>query len=123
MMNKDIWKEIVEKRSKATKAQIKKLDDKSLKEYGVALYLSEMPIDEIMERTSMTRTRLYNALRRAGITPNRQVPQVMRTEHELDRTFEAAYKEAQQEIGALKYQLSAAHAEIAELKGRISTNT
>lgn len=117
------WQEVIERRSSLSKPQVKKLDDKSLKEYGVALYLSEMPVDQIMERTSMTRTRLYNALRRAGITPNRQVPQVMRSEAEMDRTFEAAYKEAQQEIGALKYQLAAAHAEIAELQGRISTGT
>jgi hypothetical protein len=117
----DDFKQIVERRAKSTNAQIKKLDDRSLKEYGVALYMSEMPIDEIMERTSMTRTRLYNALRRAGITPNRQVPQVMRTNAELDRTFELAYKDAQQEIGALKYQLQMKDIEIAALKGQITT--
>jgi len=71
----------------------------------------------------MTRTRLYNALRRAGITPNRQVPQVMRTNAELDRTFELAYKDAQQEIGALKYQLQMKDQEIAALKGQITTGT
>lgn len=121
-MNVD-WKEVIEERRNLTKAQVKKLDDKALKEYGVALYLSEIPIEEIMERTSMTRTRLYNALRRAGITPNRQVPQVMRTESEIDRTFEAAYKEAQQEIGALKYQLALRDKEILDLQAKISTYT
>lgn len=99
------FKELIEKLSNKNDKAIYALPDKDLKQYAIALYLDEAPIDVVLRRTGLSRTRFYNALRRAGINPNRQgTPLAARTD-ELEKTAFSELAKANQEIGKLRYKI------------------
>jgi len=60
---------------------------------------------------------MYNALRRSGINPNRQGATGIARSEDFERTAMAELKEAQQQIGELKYINKLLQQEIDQLKG------
>jgi len=108
----DEFKEIIQKRSKQTDKVIYSLPDKDLKQYAIALYLDEAPIQVVLSRTGLTRTRFYNALRRAGINPNRQGTPLAARSDELEKTAFSELAKANQEIGKLRYKIEMLEAEL-----------
>ena len=79
-----------------------------------------------MEITGITRTRLYNNLRRRGESPNRQVSTVKAAADKQTAFYKEEADRAREEVGALKYQNSLLEAKLekseernAELKKRM----
>ena len=98
-----------------TEQQIQALQPKQLIDYAIYMYTSGQPVQVIMNQCGLTRTRLYNQMRKRGISPNRQAP-IMPVA--LDNELLSLYNEAREEIGALKYQLNETRQRIADLEAR-----
>ena len=99
-----------------SKKNVEEMNDQELIAYAIELYDQVVPVADIMAETGITRTRLYNNLRKRGETPNRQVSTV---KAEADRQT-AFYKEeadrAREEVGEFKYKVTLLEAEIEKLK-------
>lgn len=99
---------------------VTQMDSKELIDHAIELYESGVDVNEVLASTGLTRTRLYNNLKKRGKSPNRQVSNV---KAEADREWSAKvdfYKEefmaAREEIGALKYQLQQVVQKLEELE-------
>ena len=89
-----------------SKKNVDKMNDQELVAYAIELYDKVVPVAEIMEITGITRTRLYNNLRRRGETPNRQVSTVKAAADKQTAFYKEEADRAREEVGALKYQIS-----------------
>lgn len=98
-----------------SKKNVDKMNDQELVAYAIELYDKVVPVAEIMEITGITRTRLYNNLRRRGETPNRQVSTVKAAADKQTAFYKEEADRAREEVGALKYQISLLEAKIAKL--------
>lgn len=99
---------------------VTQMDSKELIDHAIELYESGVDVNEVLASTGLTRTRLYNNLKKRGKSPNRQVSNV---KAEADREWSAKvdfYKDefmaAREEIGALKYQIQQLQQLIEELE-------
>ena len=99
---------------------VTEMDSGELIDHAIELYESGVDVNEVLASTGLTRTRLYNNLKKRGKSPNRQVSNV---KAEADREWSAKvdfYKEefmaAREEIGALKYQLQQVVQKLEELE-------
>ena len=113
-----------------SKKNVDKMNDQELVAYAIELYDKVVPVAEIMEITGITRTRLYNNLRRRGETPNRQVSTVKAAADKQTAFYKEEADRAREEVGALKYQISLLEAKIdklsntnAELNKRMKMST
>lgn len=98
-----------------TDQQIQALQPKQLIDYAISMYTCGQPVQLIMNQCGLTRTRLYNQMRKRGISPNRQAASMPVT---LDNELLSLYNEAREEIGALKFQLNEARRHIVDLEAR-----
>ena len=98
-----------------SKKNVDKMNDQELVAYAIELYDKVVPVAEIMEITGITRTRLYNNLRRRGETPNRQVSTVKAAADKQTAFYKEEADRAREEVGALKYQISLLEAKIDKL--------
>ena len=95
-----------------SKKNVDKMNDQELVAYAIELYDKVVPVAEIMEITGITRTRLYNNLRRRGESPNRQVSTVKAAADKQTAFYKEEADRAREEVGALKYQISLLEAEL-----------
>ena len=109
-----------------SKKNVDKMNDQELVAYAIELYDKVVPVAEIMDITGITRTRLYNNLRRRGESPNRQVSTVKAAADKQTAFYKEEADRAREEVGALKYQNSLLEAKLekseernAELKKRM----
>ena len=58
------------------------LHDRELVALSLALYDEQLPVADIMEKTGLSRTRLYNNLRKRGTSPNRKISNKTIVDHE-----------------------------------------
>lgn len=98
-----------------SKKNVDKMNDQELVAYAIELYDKVVPVAEIMEITGITRTRLYNNLRRRGESPNRQVSTVKAAADKQTAFYKEEADRAREEVGALKYQISLLEAKIDKL--------
>ena len=98
-----------------SKKNVDKMNDQEVVAYAIELYDKVVPVAEIMEITGITRTRLYNNLRRRGETPNRQVSTVKAAADKQTAFYKEEADRAREEVGALKYQISLLEAKIDKL--------
>ena len=98
-----------------SKKNVDKMNDQELVAYASELYDKVVPVAEIMEITGITRTRLYNNLRRRGESPNRQVSTVKAAADKQTAFYKEEADRAREEVGALKYQISLLEAKIDKL--------
>ena len=98
-----------------SKKNVDKMNDQELVAYAIELYDKVVPVAEIMEITGITRTRLYNNLRRRGESPNRQVSTVKAAADKQTAFCKEEADRAREEVGALKYQISLLEAKIDKL--------
>ena len=98
-----------------SKKNVDKMNDQEVVAYAIELYDKVVPVAEIMEITGITRTRLYNNLRRRGESPNRQVSTVKAAADKQTAFYKEEADRAREEVGALKYQISLLEAKIDKL--------
>lgn len=101
-----------------SKKNVDKMNDQELVAYAIELYDKVVPVAEIMEITGITRTRLYNNLRRRGETPNRQVSTVKAAADKQTAFYKEEADRAREEVGALKYQISLLEAKLQKSEER-----
>ena len=101
-----------------SKKNVDKMNDQELVAYAIELYDKVVPVAEIMEITGITRTRLYNNLRRRGETPNRQVSTVKAAADKQTAFYKEEADRAREEVGALKYQISLLEAKLPKSEER-----
>ena len=101
-----------------SKKNVDKMNDQELVAYAIELYDKVVPVAEIMEITGITRTRLYNNLRRRGESPNRQVSTVKAAADKQTAFYKEEADRAREEVGALKYQISLLEAKLQKSEER-----
>ena len=102
-----------------SKKNVEEMNDHELIAYAIQLYDQVVPVADIMEETGITRTRLYNNLRKRGETPNRQVSTVKAAADKQTAFYKEEADRAREEVGALKYQISLLEAELEKSKETI----
>ena len=98
-----------------SKKNVDKMNDQELVASAIELNDKVDPVAAIMEITGITRTRLYNNLRRRGESPNRQVSTVKAAADKQTAFYKEEADRAREEVGALKYQISLLAAKIDKL--------
>ena len=102
-----------------SKKNVEKMNDQELIAYAIELYDQVVPVADIMAETGITRTRLYNNLRKRGETPNRQVSTVKAAADKQTAFYKEEAQRTREEVGALKYQISLLEAELEKSKETI----
>ena len=86
---------------------------------AIRLYREGEPVADITKKTGVTRTRLYNNLRKRGISANRQISLVKAEAERSNDFWIARYQSAREEVGKLKHLLDEAETVKKRLRAEI----
>ncbi len=101
------------------KPDLSALSDAQCLQLAINLYDEMTPVSDIMELTGVTRTRLYNNLRKRGKNPNRQSSNVKAEAEQAIQSYKNEANELREQLGVLKYLLERKEVELADLRQQL----